>query len=280
VDRYGEFLVCQFLTVGAERWKQEIVQALADIVPVAGIFERSDADARAKEGLDSTTGLLAGSEPPETIEIHEGPSRFLVDVRAGHKTGFYLDQRDNRAVVAEYSRGAYVLNAFCYTGSFAVAALRGGAKHVVDVDSARAALELGRRNLTLNALHAKAVEDVEGDVFQVLRRFRDARRFFDLIVLDPPKFAESMGQLGKASRGYKDINLLAFKLLKPGGYLFTFSCSGVMPEDLFQKIVADAALDAGRIAQIVRRLHQAPDHPVLLSFPEAAYLKGLVCRVQ
>jgi 23S rRNA (cytosine1962-C5)-methyltransferase len=173
-----------------------------------------------------------------------------------------------------------VLNAFSYTGGFGVSALRSGATRVVNVESARGALDLGRRNLALNGFDPNAAEELEGDVFQVLRRFRDARRSFDAIVLDPPKFAESKGQLGRASRGYKDINLLAFKLLKPGGYLFTFSCSGAMPEDLFQKIVADAALDAGRAVQLVRRLHQAADHPVLLSFPEAAYLKGLVCRAE
>jgi 23S rRNA (cytosine1962-C5)-methyltransferase len=280
VDRYGDFLVCQFLTVGAERWKQEIVQALMAVVKPVGIFERSDADARAKEGLAPAIGVLAGAEPPELIEIREGSNRFLVDVRGGQKTGFYLDQRENRAVFGEYCRGATVLNAFSYTGGFGVSALRSGATRVVNVESARGALDLGRRNLALNGFDPNAAEELEGDVFQVLRRFRDARRSFDAIVLDPPKFAESKGQLGRASRGYKDINLLAFKLLKPGGYLFTFSCSGAMPEDLFQKIVADAALDAGRAVQLVRRLHQAADHPVLLSFPEAAYLKGLVCRAE
>ena len=280
VDRYGEYLVCQFLSVGAEYWRREIVTLLTDLLPYAGIYERSDVDVREKEGLPPATGVLAGSPLPDLVEIDEYGCRFAADVRGGHKTGFYLDQRDNRALIAEYAEGREVLNGFAYTGAFGVWALRGGAVKVTNVESSAAALELARRNVELNGLDASKVENEAGDVFHVLRQYRDARRQFDLIILDPPKFAESRSQIEKASRGYKDINLLAFKLLRPGGVLFTFSCSGLITPDLFQKIVAGAALDAGRDAQIIRRMTQAPDHPVALNFPEGEYLKGLVCRVE
>jgi len=279
VDRYGNFLVCQFMAAGSEYWKQEIVAQIKDLIPCAGIYERSDLDVREKEGLPRSTGVLAGDAPPDLIEIQEGECRFLVDILHGHKTGFYLDQRDNRALAAEYARGREVLNGFAYTGGFGVCALKGGAARVTNVESSSDALTLAMRNVELNGLNAAQVENVAGDVFQVLRQYRDSRREFDLIVLDPPKFAESMSQIESAGRGYKDINLLAFKLLRSGGVLFTFSCSGLLAPELFQKIVAGAALDAGREAQIIQRLAQAPDHPTLLSFPEGSYLKGLVCRV-
>ena len=279
VDRYGNFLVCQFMAAGSEYWKQEIVAQIKDLIPCAGIYERSDLDVREKEGLPRSTGVLAGDAPPDLIEIQEGECRFLVDILHGHKTGFYLDQRDNRALAAEYARGREVLNGFAYTGGFGVCALKGGAARVTNVESSSDALTLAMRNVELNGLNAAQVENVAGDVFQVLRQYRDSRREFDLIVLDPPKFAESLSQIERAGRGYKDINLLAFKLLRSGGVLFTFSCSGLLAPELFQKIVAGAALDAGREAQIIQRLAQAPDHPTLLSFPEGSYLKGLVCRV-
>jgi 23S rRNA (cytosine1962-C5)-methyltransferase len=279
VDRYGHFLVCQFLAAGAEYWKQTIVNQLAELTPNAGIYERSDVAVREKEGLPEHTGVLSGQEPPELIEIREGSCRFLVDIRHGHKTGFYLDQRDNRACVAEYSGGSEVLNCFSYTGGFTVAALKAGAAGVINIDSSADALELGLGNVRLNSLDVTKVQNTEGDAFTIMRQYRDSSRRFDVVVLDPPKFAGSRGQLMRACRGYKDINLLAFKLLRPGGILFTFSCSGLVDKDLFQKIVADAALDAGREAQIIRWLSQPPDHPTSLNFPEGSYLKGLVCRV-
>ncbi len=279
VDRYADYLVCQFLSAGAERWKREVVTLLEELAPNTGIYERSDVDVREKEGLPPATGVLSGAQPPELVEIREGECRFLVDIVRGHKTGFYLDQRENRALAARYAAEGEVLNCFAYTGGFAVWALQGGAARVTNVEASAAALELAARNAALNGQDLGRVENVEGDVFQVLRRYRDARRQFNLIVLDPPKFAESHSQLERASRGYKDINLLAFKLLRPGGVLFTFSCSGLVTADLFQKIVAGAALDSGREAQIIQRLSQAPDHPVALNFPEGEYLKGLVCRV-
>jgi 23S rRNA (cytosine1962-C5)-methyltransferase len=279
VDKYGKFLVCQFLSAGAERWKDEIVLQLQQIVSPAGIYERSDVDVRFKEGLELHTGTLWGESPPELVEIEEGPCRFLVDIGKGHKTGFYLDQRDNREALADYSHGRSILNCFAYTGAFGIRALRGGAGHVTEVESSASAIELSSRHVEINGFDSGKVDHLQGDVFEVLREFRNAKRLFDLIVLDPPKFVDSRIQMPKGARGYKDINLLAFKLLKPGGILFTFSCSGLVAPDLFQKIVADAALDAGRDAQILRTLSQAQDHPVSLNFPEGAYLKGLVCRV-
>ncbi len=278
-DKYGDFLVCQFLSAGAEKWREVIVRELTAILAPAGIYERSDADVREKEGLNPRTGVLAGAEPPELLEIREGTVRYLVDVRRGHKTGFYLDQRENRAAVAEWAAGAEVLNCFSYTGGFGIAAAAAGASRVVDIDSAADVLDLAARNTALNGFDEEKIEHVRGNVFQVLRGYRDAARAFDLIVLDPPKFVPSASRLATGSRGYKDINLLAFKLLRPGGILMTFSCSGVLDAGLFQKIVADAALDAGRDALAIRFLGQAGDHPVTLNFPEGRYLKGLVCRV-
>jgi 23S rRNA (cytosine1962-C5)-methyltransferase len=280
VDRYDRWLVGQFLATGTEKWKAAIVDCLAQMIPgCQGIFERSDVDVRKKEGLEEVTGHLWGEDPPDQIDIVENGCGFLVDVRNGHKTGFYLDQRDNRAWVATYAAGTDMLNCFAYTGGFAVAALRAGAARVVNIDASSGALDLARRHLSINGLDDKPVEYETGDVFNLLRQYQAAGRHFDLIVLDPPKFVKSKGDLMRASRGYKDINRLAFALLRPGGTLFTFSCSGLMGRDLFQKIVADAALDAGRRAVILRWLSQAPDHPTALNFPEGSYLKGLVCRV-
>ncbi len=278
VDRYAGHLVCQFTTVGAERWKSAIVAALGTYWPSSGIYERSDAEVREREGLAPVTGLLAGTEPPERIEIRENGCRFAVDVRAGHKTGFYLDQRDNRALVAPFATGADMLNAFAYTGGFGIAAEMAGASSVVHVDLSAPALELAKSNTQLNVCDAPGAEFIEGNVFDVLRKFRDARRSFDVIVLDPPKFVDAKSHLMAACRGYKDINLLALKLLRPGGVLATFSCSGLMTPELFHKVVSDAAVDANRDVQVLRRLQQAPDHPEGLCFPEGLYLKGLLCR--
>ena len=279
VDRYGDFLVGQFLTVGAEAWKATIVDALHDLIGFKGFFERSDSPVRDKEGLPRQTGVLAGHAPPETIEIQEGDFRFLVDVHNGHKTGFYLDQRDSRRQSIAVMDGATVLNCFAYTGGFGVAALSAGAAQVTNVDLSSPALALAERNLALNGLDQGRATHEEADVFKYLRFCRDAARPFDVVVLDPPKFADSRAQISRASRGYKDINLLAIKLLNPGGYLLTFSCSGLMEPELFQKIVADAALDAAREVQILSRFNQAADHPIALNFPEGHYLKGLLCRV-
>jgi 23S rRNA (cytosine1962-C5)-methyltransferase len=277
-DRYGDWIVCQFTTAGAERWKREIAEALQTYSPCRGVYERSDVDVREHEGLEPVTGVLAGEEPPARIEIAEHGCRYWVDVREGHKTGFYLDQRDNRGLVKRYANGCDVLNAFSYTGGFGIAAVASGAASVTHVDLSAAALELAKANTALNTCHVDDASFVQGNVFEVLRKFRDQGRSFDLVVLDPPKFAESKGSLMKAARGYKDINLLGIKLLRPGGLLATFSCSGLMTPELFNKVVSDAAVDAKRDIQVVKRLQQAEDHPEGLCFPEGLYLKGLLCR--
>ena len=279
IDRYGDFFVCQFLTAGADAWKAVIVAELAALAPHAGIYERSDADVREKEGLPLVSGVLSGETPPDVLEIQEGGMRFLVNIQRGQKTGFYLDQRDNRAFLAQFASGAEVLNCFAYTGGFGVYALKHGAKKVTNIDTSADALDLAKKNVLLNGMNPDLAESVQDDVFKALRVYRNAERQFDVVVLDPPKFAESKSQLERACRGYKDINWLAMRALRPGGALLTFSCSGLMTLDLFQKIVADAALDAHRHAQMIHILTQAEDHPVALNFPEGAYLKGLVCRV-
>jgi 23S rRNA (cytosine1962-C5)-methyltransferase len=285
VDRYGDWLVIQALTLGIAARKDMLAGLLAELLNPAGIYERSDVDVRGKEGLPPETGLLNGKEPPDLIEIDENGRRFLVDVRRGHKTGFYLDQRENRAAIGDWFRWdedaeqRVVLNTFAYTGGFAVYALASLVKQVINVDSSADALNLARRNVALNGFAVADDDFVAGDVFQVLRGYRDQGQQFDMIILDPPKFAQSARQVESASRGYKDINWLAFRLLKPGGVLVTFSCSGAISADLFQKIVFGALVDADRDAQIIRYLAQGADHPVALTFPEGAYLNGLICRV-
>lgn len=279
VDFYANVLVCQFLSAGAEAWRSTLVQCLGDRFAGCSLYERSDVEVRQKEGLPLRSGLIAGAAPLDLIEIREGQMRVLVDVRQGHKTGFYLDQRQNRAIIAGVAGQRQVLNCFSYTGGFSVAALLAGASHVLNVDASAPALAISQQNHQLNHLNPARYAHQAGDVFQVLRQLREQGRQFDLIVLDPPKFVESQSHLERAARGYKDINRLAFLLLRPGGLLATFSCSGLLPVELFQKIVADAALDAGSEAQVWQRLGQAADHPTLLSFPEGFYLKGLLCRV-
>jgi 23S rRNA (cytosine1962-C5)-methyltransferase len=278
VDQYGEVLVMQLGSAAADRWRDTCADILQELCKPACIYERSDSDARALEGLEERNGIVRGSLPPE-ISVTEHGLKFAVDVAHGQKTGFYLDQRDNRALTGTLAQDKEVLNCFCYTGGFSLYALRGGAKSALSIDASEEALQLARRNVELNGLDAARAEWQCADVFAALRKLRDQNRKFDLIVLDPPKFAPTAAFAEKAARGYKDINLLGFKLLRPGGLLFTYSCSGGISEDLFQKIIAGAALDAGVDACIVHKLHAAADHPVLLSFPEGAYLKGLVLRV-
>ena len=278
-DKYGEWVVCQFTTTGAEYWKKTLVEAIRRFIPCRGIYERSDLETRQHENLPPSTGLLWGEEPPEKIEITEFGCRYRVNVREGHKTGFYLDQRDSRQIVKRYANGMDVLNAFSYTGGFGIAAQLAYALSVTHVDLSQPALDLAKENTRLNGLEVKDEAFIHGDVFSVLRKFRDEGRSFDLVILDPPKFADSKSRLKKASRGYKDINLLGIKLLRPGGILATFSCSGLMTPDLFRKVVSDAAVDAKRDLQIITRLQQSSDHPEGLCFPEGLYLKGLLCRV-
>jgi len=279
VDRYGDYLAVQFLVLGMERLKEEIADLLMELAAPRGIWERSDAPARAKEGLSPTTGLLRGYPPPRRLEVVENGRRFLVDLAAGQKTGFYLDQRANRGRVSTYCAGHTVLDAFCYSGGFAVYAARAGAGPITLLDSSGDALALAAENLHLNGRDSAADTFLTADVFQQLRHFRAAGRRFEVIVLDPPKFAHTQADIPRAARGYKDINLLAMQLLSPGGILATFSCSGLVSADLFQKIVFGASVDAGRDVQVLERLSQGPDHPVLLTFPESEYLKGLICRV-
>ena len=310
VDQYGDVLVMQIGSAGAERWRDTCADILQELCSPVCIYERSDSDSRALEGLELRNGVLRG-KLPDNVEVVEHGLRFKVDVAAGQKTGFYLDQRDNRALTEKLARDKDVLNCFCYTGGFSLYALRGGAKSVLSIDASGDALRIAEENLARNGLdvaaltrcceasgagdaashshlsvepdslsrNANRAEWQEADVFQALRKLRDQGRSFDLIILDPPKFAPTAAFAEKAARGYKDINLLGFKLLRPGGLLATYSCSGGINEELFQKIIAGAALDAGVDAQIVHYLHASADHPVLLSFPEGAYLKGLVLRV-
>jgi 23S rRNA (cytosine1962-C5)-methyltransferase len=277
VDRYGDVLVLQSLTAGSEFWKETLADLLLEETGLSTIYERSDADVRELEGLESRVGLLRGNLSSFVFPFTEHDLKFNVNLQSGHKTGSYLDQRENRLRVRELAKDKDVLDCFCYTGGFTVNALAGGARSVLSVDSSADALELCKENIALNDLDSSHHTPLEGDVFQLLRKFRDENRSFDMIILDPPKFAPTAAQAERAARGYKDINLLAFKLLRPGGILVTFSCSGGVDAELFQKIVAGSALDAGVEAQIVQRLSQAPDHPVSIHFPEGAYLKGLVC---
>jgi 23S rRNA (cytosine1962-C5)-methyltransferase len=278
VDRYADTLVLQSLTAGSEYWKELLADLLLELTGLTNIYERSDADVRQLEGLSPAVGPLRGATPPNPLTIQENDLKFNVNIESGHKTGFYLDQRSNRLRVRTLADGRDVLDCFCYTGGFTVNALAGGARTVLSVDASAEALRMCRENVALNGLPPDRHQVLEGDVFQLLRRFRDEGRSFDMVILDPPKFAPTAAQAEKAARGYKDINRLAFKLLRPGGLLVTFSCSGGVDAALFQKILAAAALDAGVEAQILEFLTQAPDHPVALNFPEAAYLKGLVCR--
>ncbi|MEG2662846.1 MAG: 23S rRNA (cytosine(1962)-C(5))-methyltransferase RlmI [Hafnia sp.] len=279
IDRFQNFIVLQLLSAGAEYQRANLVAALQHCYPECAIYDRSDVAVRKKEGLPLTQGSVVGEEPPALLPIREHGMQILVDIKEGHKTGFYLDQRDSRLAARRFAANAKVLNCFSYTGAFAVSALMGGCEHVISVDTSQAALDVARQNVELNQLDLSKAEFVRDDVFQLLRKYRDEGRKFDLIIMDPPKFVENKSQLAGACRGYKDINMLALNLLSSGGILLSFSCSGLMPIELFQKILADAALDAGRDVQFIEQYRQAADHPVIASYPEGLYLKGFACRV-
>ncbi|MCP4424485.1 MAG: class I SAM-dependent rRNA methyltransferase [Chloroflexi bacterium] len=281
VDKYGDYLVIQCLTLGIDRHKETLIRLLVDLLRPAGIVERSDVSVRALEGLPEAKGLVWGDAPPADLIVLENGHKFGVDLLGGHKTGFYLDQRANRTAVCQphFVAAKEILNVFAYTGGFALYAAANGAGPIINVDSSIEALEQAERNMALNGWERPFDEYIAGDAFEVLRYYRDEGRQFDMVILDPPKFAHSRRDVERASRGYKDINWLALRLLRPGGLLATFSCSGRISADLFQKIVFGAAVDAGRDVQIIQKLSQSPDHPVLLTFPESAYLKGLLCRV-
>jgi 23S rRNA (cytosine1962-C5)-methyltransferase len=276
VDRYADVLVAQFLAAGVERWRDPILDALAELTGCEAIYERSDAETRKLEGLDPRAGFVRGNRNASRCPIIEYGLNFKVDVEQGQKTGFFLDQRENRQRIRELATGREVLDGFCYTGGFAINALAGGASRVLAIESSAPSLEVARENLAANAVDASKVEFVAGDVFTHLRTLRDRGAQFDLAVLDPPKFAPTAAQAKNAARAYKDINLLALKLLRPGGLLATFSCSAGVDAALFQSIVAGAALDAGVQAKMVERFGAAADHPVALAFPEGEYLKGLL----
>jgi 23S rRNA (cytosine1962-C5)-methyltransferase len=276
VDRYDDVLVAQFLAAGVERWRDPILDALMELSGCAAIYERSDAEVRKLEGLEPKVGFARGNRNASRCPIIEHGLNFRVDVEQGQKTGFFLDQRDNRQRVRALAAGREVLDGFSYTGGFSIAALAGGAKRVIAVESSKEALEIAKENLAANPLDASRVEFVQADVFSFLRTLRDKNRKFGLIVLDPPKFAPTAAQAQKAARAYKDINLWALKLLAPGGLLATFSCSGGVSAELFQSIVAGAAVDAGAEAKIIERFGAAADHPVATEFPEGEYLKGLL----
>jgi 23S rRNA (cytosine1962-C5)-methyltransferase len=276
VDRYADVLVAQFLSAGAEHWRETILDQLIGISGCESVFERSDAEVRKLEGLAPRVGFARGNREAKRCPILEHGLHFRVDVEAGQKTGFFLDQRDNRQRVRSLAAGREVLDAFCYTGGFSVAALAGGAAHVTAVESSAPALDVARENLAANSIDEGRIALHQADVFAFQRQMRDAGRGFDLVVLDPPKFAPSAAQAKNAARAYKDINLLALKLLRPGGLLATFSCSGGVSAELFQSVVAGAAVDAGVDAKILERFGAAADHPVALNFPEGDYLKGLL----
>ncbi|KAB7665340.1 23S rRNA (cytosine(1962)-C(5))-methyltransferase RlmI [Plesiomonas shigelloides] len=279
IDRYDNFLVLQLLSSGAEFQRLNLMNALRECYPECNIYERSDVAVRKKEGLKQVTGLLHGEEPPKLLPIRENGVQILVDIKEGHKTGFYLDQRESRLAASRYVNGKKVLNCFCYTGAFGLFALKGNCKQVVNVDVSQPALDIARQNAELNGFDMSRTEFVRADVFKLLREYREQGEKFDVIIMDPPKFIENKGQLAGGCRGYKDINMLAMQLLNPGGTLLTYSCSGLMESGLFQKILADAALDAKREVQFVEQFTQAADHPVLSTYPEGLYLKGFACRV-
>ena len=274
-DRYGDFVVCQFLTAGAALLAPAVVEALRDTLAPAGIYERSEGGVRAEEGIPGARGVLAGVEPPPRIAIEENGARYLVDVVHGQKTGFFLDQREGRARVRALAAGRRVLNTFAYTGGFAIAAGLGGATKVVSVESSRPALELADAGWSENRLDPAAAEFVQADVFEYLHGTRDR---FDVVVLDPPPFVRRRRDVDAGLRGYRDVNLQAFRHLAPGGWLFTSSCSQHLSRAAFRDVVAAAAADAGRQPVIVGELGHPPDHPVAVAHPEGEYLKSLVLR--
>jgi 23S rRNA (cytosine1962-C5)-methyltransferase len=280
IDKYGPYFSIEILSAGAEVFRKIIFKLLVEKTGCTGILERSDSEVRTKEGLPLRKEVAYGDVPTEPVLINENGVLFDIDLWNGHKTGYYLDQRDARKRIGELASGKSVLNCFCYTGGFGLYALKGGAKHVHQVDVSKEALKIARDLVLKNKLPTSQITHTQADVFTYLRQCRDKGLQFDLIILDPPKFIESKDSLNKGARGYKDINLLAIKLLSPGGRLATFSCSGLMEMDLFQKIIADAVEDAKRSAQIIERFGQPADHPVKTSFPEGQYLKGLLIEVE
>lgn len=280
VDKYADYLVLQSLTAGIERVKGNIIDILAELIMPRCIYERSEDRTRKLEGLDTTTGALWGEKPAGFITIKENDLRFHVDIENGQKTGFYLDQRRNRFQVANYAKDLSILDCFSHTGAFSIYALRAGAKSVTLIDSSRECLDLARRNIELNGQDTVDVEFVTGDAFELLRSYKDRGRKFDMIIIDPPKFARSQRNLKRALAGYKDINMLGMSLVNSGGYLATFSCSGAVDYNTFRTVLFWAAADSAKQVQIVDDLYQASCHPRLATFPEGSYLTGFLCRIE
>ncbi|MCX6117702.1 MAG: class I SAM-dependent rRNA methyltransferase [Proteobacteria bacterium] len=278
VDQFGAWVSFQILTAGMDVWRKEIIKILLELLKPDVLIERSDEAVREKEGLKQHKQVHYGQIGDGSVQFLENGIKFVADVLNGHKTGFYLDQRDSRRIVGQYAKEKLVLNCFSYTGGFAVSCAQGGATKIVNVDESMPALDIARRHLSMNGFDPSQHEFLKADVFSYLRELRSKQQFFDMIILDPPKFITSTSQMDKACRGYKDLNLLAMQLLRPGGLLATFSCSGLIDRDLFQKVVFGASVDAKSEMQIVQHLSQAEDHPVLLSFPESMYLKGMLLR--
>lgn len=278
-DQYADVLVIQLLSSGVEFWKDDLIQILAEETACKTIYERSDVQVRKLEGLPLRTGTLFGPEPAKLVEIEENLIKYWIDVANGHKTGYYLDQRENRAVIGDLCSQKTVLDCFSYSGGFSMHALKNDAKSVTLIDESDAALTLAKKHIKENQLDLERVITHQGDVFKVLRKFRDQAKSFDVIILDPPKFAPTASHVDRAARGYKDINLLAFKLLNPGGLLATFSCSGRITRDFFLRILSGAAQDAGVNARIQLHMRQSADHSSNLYFPEGNYLKGFGIRV-
>jgi len=279
VDKYADYLAVQILSAGIESVKETIINILRSILNPKGIFDKSDAGARKHENLEPEQGLLWGEEPPEFIEVKENGVIYHINIADGQKSGFYCDQRDNREILAAYTQGKNVLDCFCYSGGFTLNSLRAGAAHVTSVDSSALAIETLKHNLSLNGFSDALQTSFQSDVNKQLRVFKEENKKFDVIVLDPPKYAPSRSALDRAARAYKDLNRLGMLLLEPGGILATYSCSGAVDMETFKQIIAWAALDAGREVQIIKQFHQPEDHPIRMSFPEGEYLKGLLLRV-
>ena len=279
VDKYADFLSLQVLSAGIEAVQNDIIDILVEILNPKGIFDKSDAGARKHENLEPVQGLLWGETSPEFIEVRENGIKYHINIADGQKSGFYCDQRDNRMILAAYTQGKTLLDCFCYSGGFSLNSLQQGAAHVTSVDSSALAVETLKHNLELNGYATDKQTSIQSDVNKQLRAFKEEGKKFDVIVLDPPKYAPSRSALDRAARAYKDLNRLGMLLLESGGILATFSCSGAVDMETFKQIIAWAALDAGREVQIIKQFHQPEDHPVRLSFPEGEYLKGLLLRV-
>jgi 23S rRNA (cytosine1962-C5)-methyltransferase len=279
VDKYADFLSVQILSAGIKTVKETIINILRSALDPKGIFDKSDAGARKHENLEPAEGLLWGEQPPEFIEVKENGLIYHINIAEGQKSGFYCDQRDNREILAAYTKGKTVLDCFCYSGGFTLNSLKTGASHVTSVDSSALAIETLKHNLELNGFSENVQTSIQSDVNKQLRVFKEENQKFGAVVLDPPKFAPSRSALDRAARAYKDLNRLGMLLLEPGGVLATFSCSGAVDMETFKQIIAWAALDAGREVQIIKQFHQPEDHPIRMSFPEGEYLKGLLLRV-